>query len=181
MKKASPTWRPCFRIKILRTIFEQGHTRNNLVKLFQILISGFVEDFLKISSCPYSAKSPPPAMFFQQIKILLTIFEKGHPRNIPVKLFLNLTRRFRVEDILRISSCPFGAKSLPPSPFKKGHTRNNLVKLFQILTSGFGDFLRISSCPYSAESLPPTPAAMFLDGSKFRKQFLRRVTQGTIL
>ena len=96
---------------------------------------------------------------------------------------------------------PQSAKSLPPHPpppmaamflrrikisptiFEKCHTRNNLVKLFQILTSGFGekDFLRISSCPYSAKSPPPPTAAMFLDGSKFREQFLKRVTQGTFL
>ena len=58
---------------------------------------------------------------------------------------------------------------------------NNLVKLFQILTSGFREkhFLRISSC-HSAKSLPPT-VAMFFDGSKFCEQFLKRVTQGTIL
>ena len=46
-------------IKILRTIFEMGHTRNIPVKLFQNLTSGFREDFLRISSsCPYSARSP---------------------------------------------------------------------------------------------------------------------------
>ena len=57
-KKASPPWQPCFqRIKISRTIFEKGHTRNNLVKLFQILTSSFREDFLRISSCPFIAKS----------------------------------------------------------------------------------------------------------------------------
>ena len=31
---------------------------------------------------------------YRQIKILRTIFEKGHPRNIPVKLFQNLTSGF---------------------------------------------------------------------------------------
>ena len=31
---------------------------------------------------------------YRQIKILQTIFEKGHPRNIPVKLFQNLTSGF---------------------------------------------------------------------------------------
>ena len=37
---------------------------------------------------------------FQQIKILVTIFEKGHPRNISVKLhaFQNLTCGFREEE-----------------------------------------------------------------------------------
>ena len=49
------------------------------------------------------------------IKISQTIFEKGHPRNIPVKLFQNLTSGFGEEDFLRISSCPYNARS-PHSP-----------------------------------------------------------------
>ena len=52
---------------------------------------------------------------YRQIKILQTIFEKGHPRNIPVKLFQNLTRGFGEKSFLRISSCPYSAKS-PHSP-----------------------------------------------------------------
>ena len=53
-----------------------------------------------------------------QIKIWRTIFEKGHPRNIPVKLFQNLTSSFREEDFLRISSCPSSARSHhSPQPF----------------------------------------------------------------
>ena len=60
--------------------------------------------------------------------------------------------------------------------FLKGHTTKNLVKLFQILISGFReDFLRISSSAHSAKS-PSPGAAMFFDGSKFREQFLKRVT-----
>ena len=38
-------------------------------------------------------------------------FEKGHPRNISVKLLQNLTNSFREEDFLRISSCPYRASS----------------------------------------------------------------------
>ena len=96
------------RIKISRTNFEKGHTRNNLVKLFQILTSGLEEeDFLRISSCPYRAKSPPPSplqpCFYDRSKISQTIFEKGHPRNNPVKLFQNLTSGFRGEEFWRIS------------------------------------------------------------------------------
>ena len=53
---------------------------------------------------------------YRQIKISQTIFEKGHPRNIPVKLFQNLTIGFR-EDFLRIFSCPYSARSLhSPEP-----------------------------------------------------------------
>ena len=48
--------------------------------------------FLRISSCPYSARSPhSPESYFWRIKISRILFEKGHLRNIPVKLFQNQT------------------------------------------------------------------------------------------
>ena len=67
--------------------------------------------------------------------------------------------------------------------FEKGHSRNNPVKLFQILISSFwGEkFWRISVSPECKKSPPPPTAAMFINGSKFHEQFLKRVTQGTIL
>ena len=49
---------------------------------------------------------------YGRIKILRTIFEKGHHRNIPVKLFQNLTSSFG-EDFLRISSCPYIVQEAP--------------------------------------------------------------------
>ena len=52
---------------------------------------------------------------YGRIKISQTIFEKGHPRNIPVKFFQNLTSSFREDDFLRTSSCPYSARS-PHSP-----------------------------------------------------------------
>ena len=75
-------------IKILRTIFEKGHQRNIPVKLFQNLTVSFGENFLRISSCPYIVQEAPihQSNVFGQIKISQTIFEKGHPRNIPAKL-----------------------------------------------------------------------------------------------
>ena len=45
--------------------------------------------------------------------ILRTIFEEGHQRNIPAKLFQNLTSSFGEEDFLRISSCPFLVQEAP--------------------------------------------------------------------
>ena len=51
----------------------------------------------------------------ERIKISRAFFEKGHPRNIHVKLFQNLTYSFGEEHFLRISSCPYSAKS-PHSP-----------------------------------------------------------------
>ena len=100
------------RIKILQTSFEKGHQRYIPVKLFQNLTSSFgEEDFLRISSCPYIVQEAPihQRHVFGRVKISQTIFEKGHPRNIPAKLFQNLTSGFGEEDFLRISSCPYGA------------------------------------------------------------------------
>ena len=106
------------RIKILQTSFENCHQRYIPVKLFQNLTFGFgEEDFLRTSSCPYIVQEAPihQSHVFGQIKISQTIFEEGHPRNIPAKLFQNLTSGFKEEDFLRIYSCPYSAKS-PHSP-----------------------------------------------------------------
>ena len=104
-------------IKILRTVFAKGHQRNIPVKLFQNLTSSFGEYFLRISSCPYIVQEAPihQSHVFGGIKISRTIFEKGHPRNIPVKIFQNQTSGFGEEDFLRISSCQYSARS-PHSP-----------------------------------------------------------------
>ena len=81
-KKASPSHggHVFRRIKISQTIFEKGHTTNNLVKLFQILTNSFgEEDFLRISSWPYSAKSLPApmvAMFFNRSKFREQLLKK---------------------------------------------------------------------------------------------------------
>ena len=102
------------RIKILQTIFEKGHQRNILVKLFKNLTRSFgEEDFLRISSSPYIVQEAPihQSHVFGRITISQTIFEEGHPRNIPAKLFQNLTNGFEEEDFLRISSCPYSAGS----------------------------------------------------------------------
>ena len=59
------------RIKILQTNFEKSHPRNNPVKLFQNLTSGFrVEEFTRISLKSTQWKKPPPmaAMFFDRSK-----------------------------------------------------------------------------------------------------------------
>ena len=88
------------------------------VKLFQNLTSSFGEkDFLRISSCAYIVQDAPihQSHVFLQIKISQTIFEKGHPRNIPAKIIQNLTSGFGEEIFLRISSCPYSARS-PQSP-----------------------------------------------------------------
>ena len=47
---------------------------------------------------------------YGRIKILQTSFEKGHTRNIPMKLFQNLTSGFRKEDFFS-SSSTYSARS----------------------------------------------------------------------
>ena len=170
----------------MQTVFEKGHPRNIPVKLFQKLTSSFgKEDFLRIFSCPYSARSPHlPEPCLWKIKISRTIFEKGHPRNIPVKLFQNLTSSLG-EDFIKISSCPYIVQEaliheshvfwwikISQTIFQKGHPRNIPAKLFQNWTSGFGekDFLRNSSCPYSARS-PHSPEPYLWTDQNFANIF----------
>ena len=114
--------------------------------------------------------------------MLRTIFKKGHPRNIPVKLFQNLTCSFREEDFLRISSCPYIVQEAPihqshvygrikisQTIFEKGHQRDTPLELFQNLTITFGeeDFLRISSCPNSARSPHSPQPCLWMDQNFF--------------
>ena len=75
----------------------------------------------------------------------------------------------------------YGRIKFSQTIYEKGHARNIPVKVFQNLTGGFReeDFLRISPCPYRARS--PHSTVMCMDGSKFREQFMKRVTQGTFL
>ena len=82
---------------------------------------------------------------YWQIKILQTVFEKGHPRNIAVKLFQNLTSSFGEEDFLRISKCPYSARS-PHSPEP------------------------CSKCPYSARS-PHSPEPCLWTDQNFANNF----------
>ena len=79
----------------MQTIFEKGHPRNIPVKLFQNLTCSFGEDFLRISYVHIVQEAPiQQSHVYGRIKISRTIFEKGHRRNIPVKLFQNLTSGF---------------------------------------------------------------------------------------
>ena len=118
-------------IEISRTIFEKGHPRNIPIKLFQNLTSSFREEnLLRLSSCPLVQETPiHQSHVYGQIKISWSLFEKGHPRNIPVKLFQNLTCSFGEEDFLRISSCPCSARS-PHSPEQCLWTDQNFANNF---------------------------------------------------
>ena len=85
---------------------------------------------------------------FGRIKISLKHFEKGHARNIPLKLFQNLTSGFGEEDfseflpVLMVQEAHIhhsnvdGWIRISQIPFENGHTRNISVKLFQNQTNG---------------------------------------------
>ena len=149
-------------IKISRRLSEKGHPRNIPVKLFQNLTSSFGEDFLRISSCHYSARSshsPESCLWTDQN--FANNFWKGSPKEHSCEIISKSDKEVRKRNFLRISSCPYILQEAPihqsqvfwrikisQTIFEKGDPRNIPAKLFQNLTSGFGeDFLRISSCP----------------------------------
>ena len=96
----------------------------------------FREEFTRISLCLYSARS-----LHSLIPCLLTDqnfknnSEKGHSRNISMRLFQNLTNNFR-EDFLGICLCSYsqvasihqshvhGQIKISLSTFERGHSRN---------------------------------------------------------
>ena len=116
-------------------------------------------------------------------------FEKGHQRNIPVKLFQNLTSSFREKDFLRISSCPFRARR-PHSPKPCFWADQNFAILKRV-TQG--------TCLWNYFKIRPevpeekifkellkkfnfvAMATRVFDGIKFCEQFLKRTSQGPSL
>ena len=61
---------------------EKGHSRNISMRLFQNLTNSSREDFLGICLCSYSQVAPiHQSHVHGQIKISLSIFERGHSRN----------------------------------------------------------------------------------------------------
>ena len=126
---------------------------------------------------------------YGRIKISRTFFEKGHPRNIPVKLFQNLTSSFREEDFLRISSCPYSARS-PHSPepclwmdqnfannFWKGSPKEHSCEIFKIGPAVSEKIFKELLKKFNFVAM----ATRVFDGIKFCEQFLKRTSQGTFL
>ena len=76
--------------------------------------------------------SPHGGYVFRRIKISRTLFEKGHPRNNPVKLFQNLTKRFQRRRILKnFSEVHTLKKASPPMAvifFNRSNIRENFWK-----------------------------------------------------
>ena len=165
-----------------------AYTKNTNNKLKTATFSLMIVKNLELHVCIVQNAPIHQSHIYRQIKVLRTIFEKGHPRNIHVKLFQNLTSGFG-EKSLRISSCPYSAKSLhSPEPylltyqnfahnFWKGSLKEYSCEI--ILKSDkqfrrrrfFKNFFMSLKC-----EKPPFTRAMFMDGSKFREHFLKRVT-----
>ena len=135
-------------------------------QFFFFFFVAFREEFTRISLCLYSARSLhsliPCLLTDQNFKINS---EKGHSRNISMRLFQNLTNSSQFfffffffffgggvafkEEFTRISLCLYSARilhSLIPclltdQNFKidseKGHSRNISMRLFQNLTNSF--------------------------------------------
>ena len=88
----------CVKLKVSCTLCGKGQPSNLPLKVFQNETSRFREVFLRFSSFPYSASSshaPEPCFLMDQN---FAAFEKGHPRNNPVKLFQNQTGGSREGD-----------------------------------------------------------------------------------
>ena len=99
------------------------------MKLFQNQTSGFGDFFKEFLHVHLVQEAPiHQSHVYGWIKISQTIFEKGQPQNISVKLFQNLTSGFG-EDFLRISSCPYSARS-PHSPEPCLWTDQNFANTF---------------------------------------------------
>ena len=122
---------------------------------------------------------------YGQIKISRTIFEKGHPRNIPLKLFQNLTSSLKKEDVVRISSCPYSARrphSLRPclwmdqnfaKTFWKGSPKEQSC---EIISKSDQQFQRrfLNNCLKNSISLPWQP-------NQILWTFLKTTSQDTFL
>ena len=100
------------RIKVSRTVLEKGHLRNIPVKLFQNLTSSFGEDFLRISSCPYSARSPhsPEPCFWANQNFANNLW-KGSPMEHSCEIISKSDQQFQSRRFLK--NCLKNSISLP--------------------------------------------------------------------
>ena len=183
-------------IKILQTIFEKGHPRNIPVKLFQNLTSSFwQEDFLRISSCLYSARSPhspQPCLWTDQN--FANNFWKGslkeHSCEIISKSDLQFRRRRFFKNFFMSLYSARSPHSLEPcfwvdqnfaNDFWKGSPKEHSCKIISKSDQWFRRRFFKNFFMYIQCKKPPFTRAMFKDGSKFREQFLKRVTRGIFL
>ena len=127
-------------IKTSQTAFENGHPRNISAKFSWNSPNTFREDDFtphKSTTCRYQQL----VVVFKQIKISLTIFEKGQPRNIS-EIISKSDQPFqwRRNKKFFLSPCSANKSSQPNhdytqitilwTVFEKGHAKNISVKLF---------------------------------------------------
>ena len=135
----------------------------------------FLWNYFKIwpaVSCPYSARSPhSPELCLWMDQNFANNFWKGSPKEHSCEIISNLTSGFRDGDFLRISSCPYSARS-PQSPepclwtdqnfennFWKGSPKEHSCEIFLksdqlFLRRFFKNYLIISiSLPWQPEFL----------------------------
>ena len=165
------------------------------MKLFQNLTSGFRGEFWRISLHTVQIAS------LQQWPCLLTDhnfakkFWKGSHKEQSEEIIPNSDKQFRRRRFFRISSCLYNAKcSHSPEPclftdqtftnnFWKGSPKENSCEIIskfdqpfqrsRFFKKLFEEFLHVRIVQEA-----PFTRAMFMDASKFRKQFFKRVTQG---
>ena len=83
---------PCLLTKFRNHFLKRGHSRNISMKLFQNLTSSFREDFKEfVHVCIQKVAPIHQSHVHERIKISLTIFEKGHSRNISANWGLEAT------------------------------------------------------------------------------------------
>ena len=138
------------RIKILRTGFEKGHLRNIPVKLLQNLTSSFgEEDFLRIYSCPYSARSPPfTRAIFLADQNFANNYWKGSPKEHSCEIISKSDQRFQRKRFLKNSlknqfrchgNQSFWWNQILWTIFEEDLSRNIPAKFGPNWPSGFGE------------------------------------------
>ena len=136
------------RIKISLIPFEKGHTRSIPVKLFHNLTSGFREDFLRISSCPYSARSPhSPEPCFWTDQNFANNFWKRSPKEHSCEIISKsdqwfLRRRFFKNCLKNSILLPWQPEFLMESNsvniFWRGPPKEHSYQVWSKLAQGFG-------------------------------------------
>ena len=133
------------RIKLSPTIFEKGHPRKILVKLFQNLTSGFrEEDFLRISLCLYSARSPhSPEPCLRTDQNFAKNFSKGSPKEQSCEIILKSDQRFQSRFFKNFlpEPCPWTDQNLA-NISSKGSPNENSCEIISKSDKLFQRFLK---------------------------------------
>ena len=134
--------------KFCEQFLKRGHQRNIPVKLFQNLTSSFGgEDFLRNSSCPYSARSPhSPEPCFWADQNFANNFWKGSPKEHSCEIISKSDKRFQKTFL---KNCLKNSISLPWQPeflmesnsvnnFWRGPPKEHACQVWSKLAERFG-------------------------------------------